>query len=409
MSKHTYFIGQPVLAQIIKLIPRSLVSQLSRRHNADRYCKRFYSWDHLISMLFASLSGCGSLREVTTGMLAAEGKLRHLGLRYTPRRSTLSDANNRRPEAFFADLFHELARYYLPDSRRGGKKTRALYIVDSTTISLFSDVMANAGRPGKDGRRKGGVKAHTLINAEHNRPEFVVLTPGASHDTPFLGQLSLPKGSIVCFDKGYLDYTLFAQWSAPEQEVGFVSRLRANAVVEVVKEFRVGSHEQAGGVLSDQRVILGHTHHARVTRLPARLVRYRCPDTGKEFTFMSNLFDLSALQITRIYRQRWQIELVFKRIKGAWPLRYFLGESANAIKIQIWCALIADLLLELLRSRCPRKWSYANLRGMIRLHCLSYVELGAFLRDPFRALLQYKEPDQQSLSLFPGAHFGDSS
>lgn len=401
MSKHTYFTGQPVLAQIIKLIPRSMVYRLARQHGTDRYCKHFFSWDHLITMLYAHFSGCGSLREVTTGLLAAEGKLRHLGLTHTPRRSTLSDANNRRPAAFFADLYHQLAHYYFKGSPDSRSKQRPIYIADSTTISLFSDVMAAAGRPGSDGRRKGGVKAHTLIRSDHNQPEFVVLTPASRHDTPFLRKLALPKGSIICFDKGYVDYSLFAEWSGPDQRVGFVSRLRSNAAIELLEELPLSEADRAAGVLSDQRVLLGHTTHKRIQRFQARLVGFRDPASDKSFRFMSNLFTHSARQIADIYRQRWQIELVFKRIKGAWPLRYFLGDSPNAVKIQIWCALIADLLIRVLQRSQPRRWSYANLRAMIRLHCFSYVQLGAFLNDPVKALLQQNHQQHYALTLFP--------
>ncbi|MFH5886476.1 IS4 family transposase [Halalkalibaculum sp. DA3122] len=401
MSKHTYFTGQPVLAQIIHLIPRSMVHRLARRHGADRYCKSFFSWDHLIAMLYAHFSGCGSLREVITGLLAAEGKLRHLGLTRTPRRSTLSDANNRRPEQLFGDLYHQLAGRYFTGSPDSRSKNPPIYIADSTTISLFSDVMATAGRPGADGRRKGGVKAHTLIRSDHNQPEFVVLTPASRHDTPFLRKLKLPKGSIICFDKGYVDYSLFAEWSTPDHPIGFVSRLRSNAAMELLEELPVSKADRAAGVLSDQRIMLGHTSHKQVQRFQARLVCFRDSTSGKEFRFVSNLFTHTSRHIADIYRQRWQIEGVFKRIKGAWPLRYFLGDSPNAIKIQIWCALIADLLIQVLQRAHRRRWSYANLRAMIRLHCFSYVRLGAFLADPVKALLQQNSQQSYALSLFP--------
>lgn len=398
MHKHTYFTGQPILAQIIKMIPRSMVSRLARTHQADYYCKRFYSWDHLVTMLFATFSQCQSLREITTGMLAAQGKLLHLGLVHTPRRSTLSDANRKRPEEFFAELYHQLVAHYLkrsPDSRSG------IYIVDSTTISLFSDVLANAGRPGKDGRRKGGVKAHTLIRSEHNQAEFVRLTSAASHDTPFLRQLKLPKDSIICFDKGYIDYELFARWSTPQIHIGFVSRLKKSAIVEPLKQLSLTKKDKTAGVKSDQWVRFGHTSHKQVSRFEGRLIHFADPATGKELSFISNLAGHSAHQIAQIYRQRWQIELLFKRIKGAYPLRYFLGETPNAIKIQIWCALIADLLIGLLQHSHKKKWSYANLRAMIRLHCFSYVGLHAFLINPVKALLATKVQNHSELSLFP--------
>lgn len=399
MSKHTYFTGQPILSQLIKLIPRELVERLAVEYQADRYCKRFFTWDHLVSMLFAGFCDCQSLREVTTGMLAAEQKLRHLGLRHTPRRSTLSDANNRREEALFGALFHRLSRQLLPDSRGPGRR---LHVIDSTTVSLFSDVLANAGRPGADGRRKGGVKVHTMMSYAHRLPEFIVLTPASRHDTPFLRQLEVPKGSILCFDKGYWDYRLFTRWSQPDRQIGFVTRLKAGSVVQHLADRRVDAHQRRAGVLSDGVVRLGHTHQANHPRPVVRLVRYRDPAKARIFTFVSNCMDLPAEQIAALYRKRWAIELLFKRIKSAYPLKYFLGESVNAIKIQLWCILICDLLISQLLRRHKRRWSYRNLRSMIRLHYLSYVDLQAFLADPLRALLQYACPPDLQADLFRG-------
>jgi hypothetical protein len=333
-------------------------------------------------------------------MLAAEGKLRHLGLRHTPRRSTLSDANNRRDEALFGELFHQLAAQFSPDSRYLGKsKERPLHVVDSTTVSLFSDVMANAGRPAADGRRKGGVKVHTMMNHAHNIPEFVVLSQASRHDSPFLRRLNVPKGSILCFDKGYWDYGLFKQWSQPDIQIGFVTRLRASAVVQPLACNLLNAQQRQAGVESDQLVRLGHTKNKDHPRPLVRLIRYRDPQKGRTFTFVSNCFELPAEQIAELYRKRWAVELLFKRIKSAYPLKYFLGESPNAIKIQLWCILICDLLMAQLK-RSHKHWSYSNLRSMIRLHYLSYVDLKAFLTDPLQALLQQPRQPVQQPNLF---------
>jgi len=395
MSKHTYFSGQPILTQLLQLIPRSQVRHLAGAYQADRYCKRFFTWDHLVSMLFACLSDCQSLREVTTGMLAAEGKLRHAGLSSTPRRSTLAEANQRRDQALFGDLYHALVRRFYPDSRR------AMQVVDSTTVSLFSDILANAGRPQGDGRRKGGVKVHTMMSHRHGIPSFVVLSAAARHDSPFLRQMPVEPGSIVCFDKGYWDYALFEQWSPsePDQQIWFVTRLRAAAVVHRLHQRPVSAQERAAGVGSDWVVRLGHPARDQV-QPRVRLIEYYDAHKDRSFTFVSNSMELSPLEIARIYRQRWAVELLFKRIKGAYPLKYFLGESANAIKIQLWCILICDLLIHVLQQGRGRRWSYRNLRSMIRLHLLSYVELTGFLQNPRKALLQAQTKPRKPPDLF---------
>jgi len=393
MSKHTYFSGQPILTQLLKLIPRSEVNRLAMGYQADRYCKRFFTWDHVVSMLFACLSDCQSLREITTGMLAAEGKLRHAGLASTPRRSTLAEANSRRDQALFGDLYHHLLNRFYPDSRQG------FQVVDSTTISLFSDVLANAGRAGSDGRRKGGVKVHTMMSHAHQIPSFVVLSAASRHDSPFLKEVPLTPGSLVCFDKGYWDYALFERWSQPDEQVWFVTRLRANAVVHPEAHRCVPEEERAAGVLADRVARLGHPATGQV-QPRVRLIEYCDEVTRRQFTFVSNSMSLSALEIAQIYRRRWTVELLFKRIKGAYPLKYFLGESVNAIKIQLWSILICDLLISVLQQRCRRRWSYRGLRSMIRLHLLSYVDLRGFLTDPTKALLQAQNKPTKPPDLF---------
>lgn len=197
-----------------------------------------------------------------------------------------------------------------------------------------------------------------------------------------------------------MDYELFAQWTTPEINIGFVSRLRKNAIVEVLEQLPLTKEDKAAGVISDKQVIFGHTSHKQVSRFQGRLIHYKDPQTGKELAFISNLADHSAHHLAQIYLKRWQIELLFKRIKGAYPLRYFLGETPNAIKIQIWCALIADLLIGLLQRIYQKKWPYTNLRAMIRLHCFSYVELHAFLINPIKALLAVKSQNDYELDLF---------
>lgn len=400
MSESNLFTGQPVMNQLLSLIPKSLVKELAEKHGADRYCKNFFSQDHLVTMLYSTFSQCGSLRELISGMQVNQHRLLHLGLLSTPCRSTLADANARRPEAFFEELLHRLYQLHMggsPDSRLGNKDIWSrLFIMDSTTISLFTDTMQGVGRHPHNGRRKGGAKAHVLIRAQEDVACFVRIANGKENDKVMFRHALLPKGSIVALDKGYSSYVQYALWT--EQEVLFVTRMNENAVYEVVEERDVSENQRKLGVQADRVVEMTGAGNSETPRMKARLVHFYDATKKRLFTFMTNNMVHAPATIAAIYKRRWQIELLFKRIKHNYPLHYFLGDSPNAIKIQIWCALIADLLLKVVKDRvdrsCERRWSFANLAGIVRLHLTTYVDLFAFLRNPEKALLKYRPPDR---------------
>ena len=382
MGKNKHFSGQPIFSQLIGLLPRSEINRIASQHQSDRYYKKFRSYEHLITMLYCIWSKCTSLREVATGLMACERRILHLGMQYFPRKSTLADANRQRNADFFRDVYMLLFKTYaahLPDSRSDKWRSK-LFIFDSTTISLFQDILKNAGRNPMNGKRKGGVKAHTMINAEQDVPCLVELTAAAAHDSPFMKKIDLPAGSIAVFDKGYVDYTQFSKWT--RQKVWFVTRLRKAAVYKKLNDRTVSKEELKEGVCADQDIFLGHHSHENITRLHARLVVFQDPISGREFQFLTNNTDMKASTIAQIYKQRWQIEILFKRIKQNYPLKYFLGDNENAIKIQIWCALIADLLLKYIKKMVKRQWAFANLASMIRLHLMTYISLYKFLNNP---------------------------
>lgn len=402
MNKSNHFTGQPIFSQIISLIPRAQLSALSRTHQSDRYCKKFKTYEHLVTMLYAVMSKCTSIREVTTGLMACGRKLNHLGMTYYPRKSTLSDANGRRDAKVFEDLYGVLYKKYgkcLPDSRIKNWESK-LYIFDATTISLFQEILKNAGRSPMNGKRKGGIKAHTLMKADEDVPCLVHFTPAAAHDSPFLKKISLPKGSIAVFDKGYNDYSQYEKWG--KAGISFVTRLRTSASFQVLTERKVSENQFNAGVLKDQIIFLGHQSHDNVTRLKARLVTYLDNQTGKQFQFLTNHTRFSATTIAAIYKRRWQIEMLFKRIKQNYPLRYFLGDNHNAIKIQIWCALIVDLLLKYIHQQVKKNWAFGNLTSMVRLHLMTYINLFQFLNNPEKAIQENRLIEPTHLyNLFP--------
>lgn len=399
MGKSTFFTGQPVFNQIIRLLSSSQVNKLSKSFAADRYCKKFKTYDHLIVMLYAIFNRCTSIREVVTGLLACHSKLHHLGIQYSVRKSTLSDANKRRDYRVFEAVYNHLYGTYssfLPDSR-SKKWVNRLYIMDSTTISLFQEILKNAGPSPMNGKRKGGIKAHTLIKADQDVPQLVCMTAGATNDTIFMKQVDLPAGSILTFDRGYNDYKRLEYWT--NKGVSWVTRLRQLSAVELVGENSISENQASHGILKDSKVIMGHPHK-RITKVHARLITYYDSKQQRTFQFLTNNLKLSALTIAEIYRHRWQIEILFKRIKQNYPLRNFLGDNENAIRIQIWCALIADLLLKIIQKQVKRIWSFANLSSMIRLHLMTYISLWSFLNHPEKMLLSSLQHQKTQPMLF---------
>jgi IS4 transposase len=405
MSKSSFFTGQPIFGQILNLIPRSLIIGVARDLQADRYCKRFSSYDHLVTMLYSVYNNCHSLREVSTGMLAWEQRLNHLGINHYPRRSTISDANNRRKPQFFEQVYLKLLSKYgkvLSDSRGDTRHQKKLYVFDSTTISLFQEVLRGAGIRSLNGKRKGGIKVHTLLKSDQDVPAMIRFSPSSRADSTFLKEVKLPVGSIIVFDRGYNHYPTLNRFTA--DQVSWVTRLRQDAVYDFIEQRPLDKLQKGKGILKDQEVILGHHHDKNSTKVRARLISYKDPETKKKLEFLTNNFRMAPATIADLYGKRWQIEVLFKRLKQNYPLKYFLGDSENAIQIQIWCSLIADLILKVIKKGTARKWSFSNLTSIVRLHLMTYIDLNRFLKSPEKALYQkIKNKDllNKNLSLFP--------
>lgn len=403
MNKGSFFTGQPIFSQVLNCIPRQLVKEVSVEQKADYYCKRFTTHDHLITMLYCIFNHCTALREVTTGLLAWEQRIGHLGLKHHPRRSTISDAGNRRNEGVFEQIYLKLLKRYdhfLSDSPIK-HKSRPLFIFDSTTITLFQEVLKGCGQSKIDGRRKGGIKVHTLIRSDQDVPCMIRYSAATGCDTNFLKHVNLPEGSLIVFDRGYPDYTTYNRFTT--QKINWITRLRADSVYQVTKDRPVNEKQYNQGVQWDREIIMGHEHKKTASKVKARLITYKDALTGKVFNFLTNNLRLAPLTIANYYRKRWQIELLFKRIKQNYPLKYFLGDSENAIKIQIWCTLIADLLVKVIKKGTACNWSYSNVASMIRLHLMTYMDLKLFLKSPekiFIKRINYGAIHNHSPSLF---------
>jgi hypothetical protein len=376
MIQSTSFSGQPVFAQIVGLISKSSFNYVVKEQDADRYCKRCKSWEHFICMLYCIMNNCTSLREVTQGIAAYGDKLNHLGVTYTPPRSTLSDANCTRNESFFAALYAKLYRHYkatLSDSQTESELLKRIFIIDSTTISLFKAILKCVGRKPLNGKSKGGIKVHTMLNAYEEVPQLIHFTDAATHDHTFLSKLLLQPHQIALFDKAYVDYKQYAKWT--KQSIFFVTRLKDNARYEQLQDIEIPD-DCADNYIKDEKIQIAYKDENGQQQL-LTLRRVVCYDKEKDrvFEFLTNIFEMTGEQIGLLYKMRWQIELLFKQLKQNFPLKYFLGDNENAIKIQIWCTLIANLLFTIVRKNIKRKISFSNLVSFARQHLFSYNKL----------------------------------
>jgi hypothetical protein len=348
-------------------------------------------------MIYATLSGVSSLRELSTVMLACEGRISHLNLKHFPKRSTLSDANRKRTSTVFGEIYALLYKRYasfLSDSSSLKPPVKNLKIVDSTTIALFSDILKGVGRNPINGKKKGGIKMHTMINAMEDVPCLIRFSSAATHDHTFLKDLKLEKNSFVVFDKAYNDYLQYLKWTL--DDIYFVTRQKDNAVYKSIKEFDLDD-KTSDAVLKDELILIEKDDKS----IKIRRVAYWDSEKEKVFEFITNNTEISPDMVADIYKHRWQIETMFKRLKQNFPLKYFLGDNQNAIEIQIWTALIIQLLMLVIQRKIKRKWAYSNMVSVIRFHLMTYISLFKFLENPNKkwAELTTKPPNVQ-LNLF---------
>lgn len=368
-----------LFSQLLHHFPRTEFAQLVAKHQAERRAKGFTCWTQLVSMLFCHMAHADSLREICGGLACCLGKLKHLGVTKAPNKSTLSYANQKRPAALYEDLFWTMMQRFRMSGGLGSRKSKfrfknKLLSLDSTTISLCLNLFPWA----QFRRAKGGVKVHVLLDHDDYMPSYALITEAKRHDRTVARRFTLKPGSIVAFDRAYNDYTLFSQWT--ENGVFFVTRQKENAVYEVVEERVVPKHRS---ILSDQIIRLtGPKAEEKCPHLLRRVVVYD-KENDREIVLLTNHLDFGASTIAAIYKDRWEIEIFFKTLKQHLKVKTFIGTSENALRIQIWTAMIALLLLKYLHHLSKFGWSMSNLATMLRLNLFTYRDLLEWLHDPF--------------------------
>jgi transposase len=384
-----------IFSQILQLIPRPEFEQAVRKHKAERHARGFSSWGQFVAMLFCQLGGAKSLREICGGLAASEGKLRHLGLPAAPPRSTLAYANEHRPWQLYEEVFQQLVAKCQSLAASPAHKAQRfrfknkLVSLDATIIDLCAAVFDWA----QFRQTKGAVKLHLLLDHDGYLPQYAVITEGKQHEVRVARQLHYEAGTVLVFDRGYSDYDWFADLT--EQGVWFVTRLKDNADYIVVEKRERPARK---GVLQDQ--VIGFPRLEKAGReCFFRRIEFFDEEQNRVLVFVTNHLTWSPATIAAIYKQRWQIELFFKALKQSLRIKTFVGTSANALKTQIWAALIAMLLIKYLQLRATFGWSLSNLVALLRQQLFVYRDLWIWIDDPFQAPPPLPPPVVEQLAL----------
>ena len=379
-----------IFSQLLQLFPRTEFQKTVQETRAERHARGFTCWGQFVSMLFCQLGRAYSLREIIGGLRSCEGKLKHLGIT-APNRSTLAYANEHRPWQLYEKLFLQLLDRC--QIQVGGKKKfrfkNKLVSLDSSTLDLCLSMFNWAHFR----RTKGAIKLHLLLDHDGYLPSFAVITEGKVADVKVVPQFRFLPGTIVAYDRGYNDYELFGQWTA--QGVFFVTRMKDNALYDVVGEKKLPEHRN---ILKDELIELRGIKAIEKCPHPLRRIEAYDQETGEVFVFLTNNLELGATTIVAIYKDRWQIEIFFKALKQYLKIKTFVGTSANAVRIQIWTALIAILILRFLQLRSQFNWSLSNLVALLRMNLFTHRDLWTWLNYPFQTDPIPYEPEQLCLS-----------
>ena len=380
-----------IFSQLLQLFPRVEFQKAVKETQAERHARGFTCWGQFVSMLFCQLGRAHTLREITGGLRSCEGKLKHLGIA-APSRSSLAYANAHRPWQLYEQIFlHLLERIRQKTTRpKAFRFKNKLVSLDSTTIDLCLSMFDWAHFR----RTKGAIKLHLLLDHEGYLPEFAWVTDGKVADIQIARQFHFAPGTIVVDDRGYTDYGLWGQWCY--DKVYFVSRLKDNALYEVIGNQAVPQHRH---VLKDEQIELRGSKAIEKCPFPLRRIEVEDPEKGEILVFITNQVHLGSSTIAQIYKDRWQIEIFFKALKQNLKIKTFVGTSANAVKIQIWTALIAMLILRFLQLRSKSDWSLSNLVALLRMNLFTHRDLWEWLDKPFDVLPIPYEPQQLRLDL----------
>ena len=379
-----------IFSQLLKLFPRNEFQAAVNRHQGERHARGFTCWQQFVAMVFCQLGRAQSLREICGGLASCEGKLSHLGIA-APKRSTLSYANEHRSWEIYRDVFDKLLAR-CKASHHGRRKFRfrnKLLSIDATMIDLCAELFDWA----KYQRTKGAVKLHLVLDHDGYLPSMMVITDGKTPDVAIARNLQFEPGTIVVMDRGYHDYAWFARLT--EQGVFFVTRPRSNNIYQAISKNPIPKNSN---IVRDELIECDSAYAKQQGAPRMRRIEVVREDTGEILVLLTNQMKLAASTIAAIYKDRWQIELFFRALKQNLRVKTFVGTSANALKIQIWTALIAILIVRYLQLCSRFAWSLSNLVALLRMNLFTHRDLWRWLEHPFEAAIP-EPPAQLTLAL----------
>jgi hypothetical protein len=381
--------GIPILGQLLNFFDRSLFDQCVYNENSDEAHGTVSTWDQFVFMSYAILTGGGSLRETYKNLQLLGDKIVHLGVSVIPARSSISDANRDRQASIFGQFYlelyshfkHKLSDSYLSELVNGEVKPGDVHIFDSTTISLFRDVYKNTGQVPANGRAKGGIKSFTKIILGERVPNFICLKAAATNEKLFLMTLQLATGTIAVFDKGFQKFKQYAEWTS--RGIFYVTLMNKNAKVKILKLLPLDEISE-DGVVQDAIIELSYYSNSdKMTKtVEARMVAYIDPVSQSKLVFVTNLFSVKALTVSLLYKNRWVIEPLFKQIKQNFELTYFLTDSEQGIKTQIWIALIWNLIFTVIHKEIKEAEDFSTMVKVATKNLYSYVNFILFMKNP---------------------------
>jgi transposase len=382
-----------LLAQLLAYLPGEAIRKAAEKAGSNKHNKGIDTWTHLVSMVFCHLSNAGSLRDISNGLRSITGNKNHLGCKLAPSKSSISYINQHRDykvfEEFFQLTLQHLGQHVGFERKNLQRLKRKIFLMDATVIPLCSKVFDWAHFR----KQKGAVKLHTVLDYDGCLPCYAHISDGKKHDVTVAKTLRFPRGSVVVCDRGYLDFSWLDNLDS--SGVLFVTRAKDNMAYAVTESFDVKAEE---GFLSDENIRLTSAKSADSYPKELRRVAYKDPETGQELVFLTNQKSWTAETVAALYKERWNIEVFFKHIKTHLRIKTFVGTSENAVRIQLWTALITILLLKAMQKIAEYNWHLSNLVTFLRLNLFVKIDLKLYLDKPFE---QESLPSENiQLSLF---------
>jgi len=367
-----------LFSQVLGLIDRKIFNKEVRVHGSDKFNKGIDTWTHMVSMLFMQFANATSLRDISNGLRSATGNLNHLGVKKAPSKSTLSYINKHRDYSVFMDFYFALLDKLEPSLQRRRKYARRLkrkiFIMDSSIIPLCLSLFDWA----KFRTQKGAIKLHAVLDYDTGLPSYAVIGDGKTHDVTVARQTVFPSGSVLVVDRAYVDFKWL--YNLDSTGVFFVTRLKSNADIEYIESFL--TNDKHDHILSDDNIMLTGFYSSKKYPEKLRIVKVYDEENDQILILLTNNMSWTAGTISQLYKARWDVEVFFKHLKQLFRVKTFVGTTSNAVRIQMWCSMIAMLLFRYLKNKAEYRWHLSNLVTFLRINLFVKIDLWKWINKP---------------------------